>query len=216
VEQTTSKEKILKKVRAALIFKSKSKYANIDLESNVYEQPPVGESILETFARNFTETQGQFVVCDNKFDCVDKLLTLIERKKLKNIYCLENQLQEMLADSGIAYLHQKEQLPKAMVGITTCETLVARTGSVLISSAKNSRVLTVYPPTHIVIAYASQVVMEIKDSLQILKNRYGRNMPSMISFITGPSRTSDIERKLVTGAHGPKELFVFLINDLKQ
>ncbi len=216
MEQTTSKEKILKKVRAALIFKSKSKYANIDLESNVYEQPPVGESILETFARNFTETQGQFVVCDNKFDCVDKLLTLIERKKLKNIYCLENQLQEMLADSGIAYLHQKEQLPKAMVGITTCETLVARTGSVLISSAKNSRVLTVYPPTHIVIAYASQVVMEIKDSLQILKNRYGRNMPSMISFITGPSRTSDIERKLVTGAHGPKELFVFLINDLKQ
>lgn len=216
MEQTTSKEKILKKVRAALIFKSKSKYANIDLESNVYEQPPVGESILETFARNFTETQGQFVVCDNKFDCVDKLLTLIERKKLKYIYCLENQLQEMLADSGIAYLHQKEQLPKAMVGITTCETLVARTGSVLISSAKNSRVLTVYPPTHIVIAYASQVVMEIKDSLQILKNRYGRNMPSMISFITGPSRTSDIERKLVTGAHGPKELFVFLINDLKQ
>lgn len=216
MEQTTSKEKILKKVRAALIFKSKSKYANIDLESNVYEQPPVGESILETFARNFTETQGQFVVCDNKFDCVDKLLTLIERKKLKNIYCLENQLQEMLADSGIAYLHQKEQLPKAMVGITTCETLVARTGSVLISSAKNSRVLTVYPPMHIVIAYASQVVMEIKDSLQILKNRYGRNMPSMISFITGPSRTSDIERKLVTGAHGPKELFVFLINDLKQ
>jgi L-lactate dehydrogenase complex protein LldG len=58
--------------------------------------------------------------------------------------------------------------------------------------------------------------MEIKDSLQQLKNKYGRNMPSMISYITGPSRTSDIERKLVTGAHGPKELFVFLIQDVKQ
>jgi L-lactate dehydrogenase complex protein LldG len=216
VEQTTSKEKILKKVRAALIFKSKSKYANIDLESNVYEQPPAGESILETFAKNFTETQGQFVVCDNKFDCVDKLLTLIERKKLKNIFCAENQLQEMLTDSGIAYLHQKEQLAKAMVGITTCESLVARTGSILVSSVRNTRVLTIYPSVHIIIAYSSQVVMEIKDSLQQIKNKYGRNMPSMISYITGPSRTSDIERKLVTGAHGPKELYVFLIQDVKQ
>ncbi|MFN6081878.1 MAG: lactate utilization protein C [Bacteroidota bacterium] len=135
---------------------------------------------------------------------------------MKNIFCAENQLQEMLTDSGIAYLHQKEQLAKAMVGITTCESLVARTGSILVSSVRNTRVLTIYPSVHIVIAYSSQVVMEIKDSLQQLKNKYGRNMPSMISYITGPSRTSDIERKIVTGAHGPKELYVFLIQDVKQ
>jgi L-lactate dehydrogenase complex protein LldG len=103
-----------------------------------------------------------------------------------------------------------------MVGITTCESLVARTGSILVSSVRNTRVLTIYPSVHIVIAYSSQVVMEIKDSLQQLKNKYGRNMPSMISYITGPSRTSDIERKIVTGAHGPKELYVFLIQDVKQ
>lgn len=214
VEQTTSKEKILKKVRAALIFKSKSKYANIDLDSNIYVQPPESQSILETFAKSFTEAGGQFVVCDNKFDFIDKLLTLIERRKLKNIFCGEADIQEMLIDSGISHLHQKEQLTKTLVSLTSCEALIARTGSVLVSSQRNSRILTIYPNTHLVVAYASQVVMEIKDGLQVLKNRYGKNMPSMISYITGPSRTSDIEHKLVAGAHGPKELFVFLINDL--
>lgn len=215
MEQTTSKEKILKKVRAALIFKSKSKYANIDLDSNVYTQPPATESILETFAKSFTEAGGQFVVCDNKFDFIDKLITLIDRKKLKNMFCGEEELQEMLIDSGINHLHLKDQLSKASVSLTSCEALIARTGSVLVTSAKNSRILTIYPNTHLVIAYSSQVVMEIKDGLQVLKNRYGKNIPSMLSFITGPSRTSDIERKLVTGAHGPKELFVFIIDDLK-
>lgn len=215
MEQTTSKEKILKKVRAALIFKSKSRYANIDLDSNIYVQPPAGQSILETFAKSFTQAGGQFVICDNKFDFIDKLLTLIERKKLKNIFCSESELQEMLIDSGISHLHQQEQASKMQVSLTSCEALIARTGSVLVSSKRNTRLLTVYPNVHLVVAYASQAVMEIKDGLQSLKNRYGKNMPSMISYITGPSRTSDIEHKLVTGAHGPKALFVFLIDDLK-
>lgn len=215
VEQTTtSKEKILKKVRQALMFKSKARYSNIDLESNIYTQPPANEPILETFARNFTELKGQFVYCDNKFDFIDKLLTLQERKKIKGLVCWEDPLQTQLKDSGIAFHRQKDGLEKMQASLTSCEALIARTGTVLISSAKNSRTLTIYPPVHIVVAYTSQVVMEIKDSFQMLRNRYGRNMPSMLSYISGPSRTSDIERTLVIGAHGPKELFVFLIDDL--
>jgi L-lactate dehydrogenase complex protein LldG len=214
-QQTTSKEKILKKVRQALIFKSKSKYANIDLESNVYTQPESDESLFETFAKEFTSLAGQFVICDNKFDFVDKLLTLIERKKYKNLYCWDDTLQTQLKDAGISYIDKKEHIEKMQVAITACEALIARTGSVMVTSGKHSRVLSVYPPVHIVVAYTSQVVMEIKDGLHILRNKYGKNTPSMISFISGPSRTSDIEKTLVIGAHGPKEVFVFLIDDAK-
>ena len=46
-----------------------------------------------------------------------------------------------------------------------------------------------------------------------MKKKYPDNYPSMISLITGPSRTADIEKTLVMGAHGPKELYVFLIED---
>ncbi len=209
---TTSKEKILKKVRQALIYKSKPKFTNIDLESNVYVQPN-DISILETFARNFTSIRGQFVICDNKFDFIDKLLTLQERRKLKSIYCWEEEIQQQLKETGITFHSQKDPVEKMQVSITGCEALIARTGSVLVSSSKNSRALTIYPPLHIVVAYSSQVVMELKDGMQVMRNKYGKNLPSMLSFISGPSRTADIENTVVIGAHGPKELFVFLIDN---
>ena len=213
---TTAKEKILKKVRQALIFKSKAMYANIDLESNVYTQPQEQELLLESFARNFTEAQGQFVYCDNKFDFIDKLLKLVERKRLKQIHCWEDDIQAQLKDSGVAFVADKTLIDKAIVGITSCESLVARNGSILLSSVKNGRAITIFPQIHIVVAYTSQVTMEMKEAMQMVKNKYGRNMPSMLSFTTGPSRTADIERTLIIGAHGPKELFVFLIDDQHQ
>jgi L-lactate dehydrogenase complex protein LldG len=64
-----------------------------------------------------------------------------------------------------------------------------------------------------VIARTGQLVMDLKDGFQLLKSKYGQNIPSLISTITGPSRTADIEKTLVLGAHGPKELFVFLVDD---
>jgi len=60
------------------------------------------------------------------------------------------------------------------------------------------------------------LVMETKDGMQLVKNRYGKNLPSMLSFITGPSRTADIENTLVIGAHGPTEVFVFIVDDLSR
>jgi L-lactate dehydrogenase complex protein LldG len=65
---------------------------------------------------------------------------------------------------------------------------------------------------HVVIARSSQVVLEIGDALAGIKGKYGQ-MPSQVSMITGPSRTADIEKTLVLGAHGPRDLFVFLLND---
>ena len=73
------------------------------------------------------------------------------------------------------------------------------------------RRLSIYPPVHIVLAYTSQIVLDIKDGLKLLKEKYEGSLPSMISNVTGPSRTADIEKTLVLGAHGPKELFVFLL-----
>ncbi len=60
------------------------------------------------------------------------------------------------------------------------------------------------------IAYTSQLVPDLKDALAGIREKYGNKIPSMISVITGPSRTADIEKTLVMGAHGPKEIYVFL------
>ena len=75
------------------------------------------------------------------------------------------------------------------------------------------RRLSIYPPIHIVLAKASQLVMDIRHAMNLIQDKYGKDLPSMLSTITGPSRTADIEKMLVLGAHGPKELYVFLIED---
>ncbi len=99
------------------------------------------------------------------------------------------------------------------VGVSLCEYLVARTGSVLVTSRQNSgRRLPAFANYHIVIAYSSQLVYTIKDALSGIKNKYGKDFPSMIVNVTGPSRTADIEKTLVQGAHGPKQIYVFLVD----
>jgi len=96
--------------------------------------------------------------------------------------------------------------------ITGCELLIARTGSILMSTAQaGGRTVSVYAPVHICIAYTSQIVYDVKEALQIIKEKYTGKLPSLITLATGPSRTADIEKTLVVGVHGPKEVYVFLV-----
>jgi L-lactate dehydrogenase complex protein LldG len=76
------------------------------------------------------------------------------------------------------------------------------------------RRLTIYPPIHVVVAFASQIVPDLPEGIAYLRQLHPEGLPSMVSLVTGPSRTADIEKTLVLGAHGPKELHVILIDDL--
>lgn len=109
---------------------------------------------------------------------------------------------------------RKDALEACDAGITVCEALVAQTGSILVTSDScGGRSLSVLPPVHVVIATPDQLVATLADAFDLVRERHSGSMPSMLSFITGPSRTGDIERILVLGAHGPKELIVILVAD---
>ena len=82
---------------------------------------------------------------------------------------------------------------------------------VMSAAQQSGRTVSVYAPVHICIAYTNQLVYDVKDALQLLKEKYSGNIPSLITFATGPSRTADIEKTLVTGVHGPKEVYCFLV-----
>jgi len=106
----------------------------------------------------------------------------------------------------------KQGLEGCDAGVTTCEAIVAQLGAILVSSATSGgRALSILPHVHVVVADVSQVVPDLGAALAHAQARYGEAMPSMLSFITGPSRTGDIERILVLGAHGPKELYLILV-----
>lgn len=106
-----------------------------------------------------------------------------------------------------------DELESCDVGITGCDALIAQTASVLVTShSSGGRALSVLPPHHVVIADRSQLVATIADGFARLRDHYRTHWPSFCSLITGPSRTADIERILVLGAHGPRRLTVILID----
>ncbi|HTH82393.1 MAG TPA: lactate utilization protein [Mucilaginibacter sp.] len=210
-DNTTSKEKLLKKIRQALLEKRDNPYPNLE---NMPLYPPFDDSLDIQFAEQFTAVSGQFAFCEDEVQFIETLLTLAEERNWHKIYCWEPDLQAILARYEYPYFETDKDFELAEVGFTLCEALVARNGSILLSNANGAgRRLSIYPPVHIVLAYTSQLVPDLKDAFALIKQKYGNNMPSMISTVTGPSRTADIEKTLVLGAHGPKEVFVFLLDE---
>jgi L-lactate dehydrogenase complex protein LldG len=87
---------------------------------------------------------------------------------------------------------------------------VAQTGSIIVSTrASGGRALSVLPPVHLVIARRDQIVPDLAAAFTLLRQRYDDHWPSALSLVTGPSRTADIEKVLVMGAHGPKRLALY-------
>jgi L-lactate utilization protein LutC len=100
------------------------------------------------------------------------------------------------------------------VGITAVDFLVARTGSLVLSSASaGGRRFSVLPPLHIAIATTDQLVISLDEAMIGYQQRREFDRSSYATIITGPSRTSDIEKILVLGAHGPKRLAVIVVGE---
>ena len=98
------------------------------------------------------------------------------------------------------------------VSVTRCFVAIAETGTLmLISGAETPTTLNFLPDTHIVLVYADQVVATYEDGWDRLRTDGG--MPRAINFITGPSRTGDIEQRIELGAHGPRRLHIILVDD---
>jgi L-lactate dehydrogenase complex protein LldG len=204
---TTAKENILKRIREALSNPVPLPFPNSEGNSDVFVN--ANEDPLVLFAQEFTKLQGKFSFCANEEDLQEQLAKLIAEKKWTKIYSVENKWDQVLQNISI---ESYTDLPSCEVSITSCENLVARTGTMVLGAAQtNGRTASVYAPVHVCIAFTSQVVYDIKDALIALKEKYGDAFPSFVTFASGPSRTADIEKTLVTGVHGPKEVYCFLV-----
>lgn len=206
-----AKENILRKIRQALATPAPVPFPNVDTTEPIFHLQK--EEAELQFAENFTKLLGNFFYCADEKEMAEQLGLLIEKKRWHKLYCRESVLKQLMESGGIQH-NWYSDLPGCSAALTTCECLVARTGSIVMSSGQPSgRTTSVYAPVHICVAYASQLVYDIKDGLQLIKQKYGGSIPSLITFATGPSRTADIEKTLVVGIHGPKEVYLFLIQD---
>jgi len=201
---TPAKENILKKIRQALSNPVPLPFPHSEGAQSVFTAAQDDAAIV--FAEEFTKLQGRFAFCTNESDLKKQLQDLLVAKNWTKIYFKEDKIASLFNNESF------HDLASCEISVTGCECLVARTGTIVMSSAQQSgRTTSVYAPIHICIAYSNQMKYDIKDALLFLKDKYSGNMPSLITFASGPSRTADIEKTLVTGVHGPKEVYCFLV-----
>lgn len=212
-----SKENILARIRKELNKKSLPvPYPELDKRQQETVYAGSSSSDEERFAENFSQLGGKFVFCANREELLDNLVVLHENRGWKKMLCADEQLLAHFRTNHLDIALSANDNPEdAEACITGCELLLARTGSVILSSRQHmGRTSSVFYPVHIIVAYTSQVVPDIQQGIETIKKKYQGNLPSMINLNTGPSRTADIEKTLVVGVHGPGEVFCFLVNDI--
>lgn len=213
MNETTTKEKVLKKIRNALISKIPSPFQSIDFESAIYNTREDDQSVI--FVEEFSSNGGKFLYCENEDELTENLATVISDLEIETINCTEEKLLYLLNQAEIPATSEESNIREIKASLTFCDYLVARIGSIIVSSKANSgRRFHVIPEKHLIVAYASQLVPDLKDALRDLKLRnLNGDIPSLVTLISGPSRTADIEKTLIMGAHGPKEIFLFFVDD---
>jgi L-lactate dehydrogenase complex protein LldG len=183
--------------------------------------PAVGPSFedrVALFAKNAAGLKAEFRLLGGMPELAGELRQLRDTEGWARVASHSGPLTQVAcAALGLPVLYtdapfDKTELEQCPVGISECDALIAQTGSVLVTSrSAGGRALSVLPPHHVVLARRDQLVADLPAAFALLRAKYGASYPSMISFITGPSRTGDIERILVLGAHGPKRLTIFCV-----
>lgn len=217
----SERENIFARIKEALTLKAHAHHGSslptIDEQRLVL--PPVGATAEEQFAlfaKNAAELKAAFKLVKDETELAAELKVLSTTEKWRHAATHNGALAQAQTKAlGLPTIvtndgYDKHELEKCDVGISECDALIAQTGTVLVTSrSAGGRALSCLPPHHVVLARREQLVPDLPAAMALVKHKYGGNFPSMISFITGPSRTGDIERILVLGAHGPKKLTLF-------
>ena len=210
MEDSTARKNILNKISQALSNSTMMPYPSADIPESFFKSEQ--ESLIALFGRKFTGLLGKFFLFSNATELRAKLDQLIIENKWMHICCDENSLNQLLGDATGPFI-PTGNLYNSDAAITGCIHLVAQTGTIVLSSGQSSgRSLPVYTPVHIVIAFAHQLVFDLKESIEKVMLSGAQDFPSSLVFASGPSRTGDIEKTLVVGVHGPGEVYVLMLS----
>ena len=129
--QSAPKEKVLKEVRKALIKKSSEKFPGLNFTKNIYKLPKsVNDDLGVLFAEQFSQAAGNFLFCENEEALKTSLEQLIIEKGWGKIHVIDPTVQKLLQEINISYTNNSDDMEAMDAGITRCEFLVARSGSI--------------------------------------------------------------------------------------
>ena len=153
-------------------------------------------SVVEEFKRNLEAVDGHCIIARNELELEAALAGITEGKSIAT------------SDAP----PPNKDLFNCDIGITRAQAGIAETGTLVLDSAvERNRLVSLVPPIHVAILDASKIYATLGETLAVLQNN--DELSPAITFITGPSRTADIELTLTVGVHGPQELHVIIIQN---
>jgi L-lactate dehydrogenase complex protein LldG len=153
------------------------------------------------FKENVESVAGHCIITTDVADSLRQIITDLRAQRVA--------ISDAPELAGFGVVPCASDLFNFEVGITNAQAGIAETGTlVLDSSCERNRLVSVVPPVHIAILRASRIYATLADVLAMLQS--GKELSPAITFITGPSRTADIELTLTIGVHGPQELYVII------
>lgn len=185
-KNTTAKERMLKKIRQALLQKRDNPFPHFQ-DTPLYA--PIDDPLTVLFAERFTENGGHFVYCESELHMMESLLGLIEQKELRKIHVWEPGLQEIMMRYGLPFIKTDAGVDEGLtgidLGITSCEALIGRMGAVMLGNANSSgRRLSSLASTHVVLVGSQQILPDIKDGMDYLKQKYKSALPSSVQLLS--------------------------------
>lgn len=180
------------------------------------------DSLIESFIKELLNVNTEIREAQGEEELRDFIAGLVRKKGVSSFIMWESDylnslgLKELLKKEGLRQItsNDKNEIAEAGMGITGADYAIADMGTlVLLTDEDRPRSVSLLPPIHLAIVKRSDIVTDIRELFIILKQRLdaGQSTPSCMTFITGPSRTADIELNLTLGVHGPKELYVIII-----
>jgi L-lactate utilization protein LutC len=184
-----------------------------------------GADPVERFREAFTAAGGQLHVVADCAAAAEAILDLVRSRSIRRVLVGRGEVLESvpivepLRAAGIEILDagsergERNEWFAAELGLSGVDYLIAETGSVVLASRREQpRSLSLLPPIHIAVAQRRQLLPDLFDLFSAGGAR-AEDLPACWSIITGPSKTGDIELRLVTGVHGPGEIHVVLISE---
>lgn len=215
-----NREAILDRIRRALTTPAPSPHfreENGGAAGPLFPLPaPTGPDLRDRFRSEFQAVLGEFHEFESLAAAQDWLRGFLGGLEGGAVLAADEPALRRLATGldRVAWIRQDGSAANwesLGVGLTTCESLVAESGTIVVSAASSGRAASVLPPIHVVAATMDQLVPDLSEALARLRRKYPERLPSSATFVTGPSRTADIEKILVVGAHGPKRLLLMLL-----
>ncbi len=213
----SARENILARIRAA------NKTANIDDVMDGAVADRLGSPPISALPKLDWESEVHFKLrCKESASSLDEIARIEELPSAVNRYLSKNVLPnkavcwpEFLNLSWAAEGIQMESrgaIGDDKVGLTGSYCAVAETGTLVLLSGPDSHATTsLLPETHIAVVQRSRIVKTMEDAWRLIRGEVG-SLPRQVNFISGPSRTADIEMTLVYGAHGPFRVHVIIID----